>query len=41
MLNPLKWKYESQVGMLVSTIGGAGSVALAKLIEHGNVEAHR
>ena len=24
MLNPLKWKYESQVGLLVSTIAGAG-----------------
>ena len=24
MLNPLKWKYESQVGLLVSAIAGAG-----------------
>jgi hypothetical protein len=24
MTNPLKWKYESQVGLLVSTIAGAG-----------------
>jgi len=24
MLNPLKWKYEDQVGLLVSTIAGAG-----------------
>jgi uncharacterized membrane protein YeaQ/YmgE (transglycosylase-associated protein family) len=23
MLNPLKWKYEDQVGLLVSTIAGA------------------
>ena len=24
MLNPLKWKYESQVGLLASAIAGAG-----------------
>ena len=24
MLNPLKWKYESQVGLLVSATAGAG-----------------
>jgi hypothetical protein len=24
IINPLKWKYESQVGLLVSTIAGAG-----------------
>ena len=24
MVNPLKWKYESQVGLLVSAIAGAG-----------------
>ena len=24
MLNPLKWKYEDRVGLLVSTIAGAG-----------------
>ena len=24
MLNPLKWKYQDQAGLLVSTIAGAG-----------------
>jgi len=24
MINPLEWKYENQVGLLVSTIAGAG-----------------
>ena len=24
MLNPLKWRYEDQVGLIVATIAGAG-----------------
>ena len=30
MINPLEWKYERQVGLLVSTIAGAGfGIAIA------------
>ena len=28
MLNPLKWNYENQVGLLVSTLTGAGCVVV-------------
>jgi len=39
MLNPLKWKYEDRVGLLVSTIAGAG---FGKWIaRHTYLGAHR
>ena len=37
MLNPLKWKYEDQVGLLVATLAGAGLgiIAGGLLVQHG------